>query len=104
MPRSLVYFVGVSTGQSRVTSLFPSWAEALGIDADLAGKDLAVNAPRGVFRGLLKEISSDAHVTERWSPATSSTCSGTAGTCLRISTPWPSCAGRWGASPSPRWG
>src|SRR5438309_3254917 len=44
------------------TSLFPSWAEALGIDAQLVGRDLSPEAPPRAFRGLLEEIQGDARV------------------------------------------
>ena len=43
-------------------SLFPSWAAALGIDAQLVGRDLPLDAPPRAFRSLLEEIRGDARV------------------------------------------
>ncbi len=43
--RPTLYFVGVTTGQSSIMKVFPRWAEALGIDADIRGIDLPLHAP-----------------------------------------------------------
>jgi shikimate 5-dehydrogenase len=43
-------------------SLFPSWAKELGIEAQLVGRDLSLEALPGAFRELLEEIRGDARV------------------------------------------
>lgn len=43
--RPTLYFVGVTTGQSSIMRVFPRWADALQIDADIRGIDLPLHAP-----------------------------------------------------------
>ncbi|OLC26351.1 MAG: shikimate dehydrogenase [Actinobacteria bacterium 13_1_20CM_2_65_11] len=57
-----LYFVGVTTGQSAATRLFPAWANELGLkDVGLAGADLPIHAPRELYRDLVQRIKSDEH-------------------------------------------
>ena len=54
-----MYFVGVTTGQSRIVDLFPRWAEALGIEAEIVGRDIPVKAPGVEYREAMAQILSD---------------------------------------------
>ena len=51
-----MYFIGVTTGQSSSKRLFPRWAAILGIDAQLVGYDIALNAPPGDYRRIVEHI------------------------------------------------
>ena len=53
-------FVGVSTGQSSIMKIFPEWAKILGLDAQLHGCDLPLNAPAASYRRIVQEIRDDA--------------------------------------------
>lgn len=48
--RPTLYFVGVTTGQSSIMNVFPRWADALQIDADIRGIDLPLHAPPEDYR------------------------------------------------------
>jgi shikimate 5-dehydrogenase len=55
-------FVGVTTGQSAATRLFPAWSKELGLrDVRLVGYDLPIHAPREQYRDLVRRIKSDEH-------------------------------------------
>src|SRR4029077_19278612 len=55
-------FVGVTTGQSAATRLFPAWAKELGLrDVVLVGHDLPIHAEAEQYRDLVKLIKSDEH-------------------------------------------
>src|SRR4029077_20272380 len=55
-------FVGVTTGQSAATRLFPAWAKELGLrDVVLVGHDLPIHAEPEQYRGLVKGIKTDEH-------------------------------------------
>jgi shikimate 5-dehydrogenase len=55
-------FVGVTTGQSAATRLFPAWAKELGLrDVRLVGHDLPIHAEREQYRDLVRRIKSDEH-------------------------------------------
>ena len=51
--RPTMYFVGVTTGQSSIMKVFPVWAKALGLDAEIKGIDLAIHAPADDYRYLV---------------------------------------------------
>ena len=34
-----IYFIGVTTGKSSIMRVFPKWAQALGLDAEIKGID-----------------------------------------------------------------
>lgn len=53
-------FVGVSTGQSSILRVFPAWAQLLGLPTDrIVGEDVALDAPREVYRRIVARIASD---------------------------------------------
>ncbi len=55
-----IYFIGVTTGRSSILSVFPRWAEALGIaDARIVGIDLPVRAPTEDYRRVVSFIKAD---------------------------------------------
>ena len=53
-------FVGVSTGQSSIMKIFPEWAKILGLDAQLHGCDILLNAPAASYRRIVQKIRDDA--------------------------------------------
>ena len=53
------YFVGVTTGKSSIMRVFPKWAEALGIEAEIKGIDLALHAPAEDYRGVAEFLKKD---------------------------------------------
>ncbi|MBO0813302.1 MAG: hypothetical protein J2P23_14835 [Microlunatus sp.] len=58
--RRSFYFIGVTTGSSSIRSVFPLWAEHLGLgDVELVGIDLAVHAPAGHYRKVVEFLRSD---------------------------------------------
>ncbi|MFO1036091.1 MAG: hypothetical protein U1E45_04530 [Geminicoccaceae bacterium] len=57
--RQRMCFLGVSTGGSAIRSIFPRWCEALGIDADLVGIDLPLNAERDAYRDFVRGLRAD---------------------------------------------
>ena len=53
-------FIGVTTGQSAATRLFPAWARELGLaDVRLVGCDLPIHAPPERYREVVSRIKSD---------------------------------------------
>ncbi|MGF3056222.1 shikimate dehydrogenase family protein [Microbacterium sp. YY-01] len=53
-------FVGVSTGSSSIMSVFPLWAEILGLPTrQLVGHDLPLDASPGDYRRLVEQIRDD---------------------------------------------
>lgn len=53
-------FIGVSTGASAATRLFPAWARELGLgDVRLVGCDLPLHAPREQYREVVMRIKGD---------------------------------------------
>lgn len=60
--RQRMYFLGVSTGGSAIRSIFPRWCEVLGIDADLAGIDLPLDADRDAYRAFVLGLRADPSV------------------------------------------
>ena len=55
-----IYFVGVTTGQSTMTRLFPYWAAILGLDgARLVGIDLPLQASSEQYRQAVAQIKYD---------------------------------------------
>ena len=55
-----IYFIGVSTGRSSILSVFPRWAEALGIGASrIVGIDLPLHAPAEDYRRVVGFIKAD---------------------------------------------
>ena len=54
--RDVLLFIGVSTGESSIMRLFPRWAEIIGIDGTIEGRDLPVRANADAFRTVIGEI------------------------------------------------
>lgn len=55
-----IYFIGVTTGRSSIQSVFPRWAEELGLgDVRLQGIDLPPHAPRDNYRQVVDFIARD---------------------------------------------
>ncbi len=55
-----MYFIGVTTGQSTMTRLFPHWAAILGLhDARLAGVDLPLQTSVEQYRQVVAQIKHD---------------------------------------------
>lgn len=53
-------FVGVSTGGSSIRTVFPQWADALGLPTrTLVGHDVPLDSPPEVYRRLVEEIRDD---------------------------------------------
>ncbi len=57
--RRTIYFIGVSTGQSSIKRIFPRWAEALGLDAELTGIDFPLESPPTRYREAIGFIKAD---------------------------------------------
>ena len=57
-------FIGVTTGSSSIMRIFPRWRDALDLpgDVELAGLDLPVGAPPGVFRDTIAALKADPDV------------------------------------------
>ncbi len=56
---STMEFVGVTTGSSSIMKLFPLWARDLGIDAELAGRDVPLDAPPETYREIVERVRDD---------------------------------------------
>jgi len=57
-----LHFVGVSTGQSSIMTVFPGWADALGLGAcAINGIDLPLHAPAQAYREVVSFIRDDPH-------------------------------------------
>jgi len=55
-----LYFIGVTTGQSSIMTLFPQWAAALGLsDACIKGIDIGIHAPAEEYRQVVRFIKED---------------------------------------------
>ncbi|MGI8458804.1 MAG: shikimate dehydrogenase family protein [Propionibacteriaceae bacterium] len=59
-PGSYMGFVGVSTAGSAIRTVFPQWADALGLPTrTLVGHDVALDAPPATYRALVEQIRDD---------------------------------------------
>ncbi|MCW2852084.1 MAG: hypothetical protein JWM84_1748 [Nocardioides sp.] len=54
-----LYFVGVSTTRSSIMTIFPAWAEVLGLDAQIRGLDVPLHAPPEVVRAAVDTVRAD---------------------------------------------
>jgi shikimate 5-dehydrogenase len=52
-------FVGVSTASSSIMKVFPLWSDILGLDAELVGLDVPLDAPAEAYRRAVAEIRDD---------------------------------------------
>ena len=58
--RPTFYFIGVTTGQSSIMTVFPEWAIRFGLgDVVIKGIDLPLHAPRDVYRDAVAFIKND---------------------------------------------
>lgn len=58
--RPTLHFIGVTTGQSSIMTIFPRWAEALGLgDCAINGIDLPLHAPPEDYRRVVAFIADD---------------------------------------------
>lgn len=57
--RPTLYFVGVSTKRSSIVRVFPRWAEALGIDAEIRGYDAPLGAEPAAYRAIVEHLRDD---------------------------------------------
>ena len=56
---STLYFVGVTTTQSSIMRVFPRWAEALGLEAEIVGVDFALHDRPECYRDIVEHIKAD---------------------------------------------
>jgi shikimate dehydrogenase len=61
-PGERMVFIGVSTGGSSIMTLFPRWAELLGLDARIEGYDIPLGAPPAALRAAVEHISGSDQV------------------------------------------
>lgn len=55
-----LHFIGVSTGSSSIQTVFPRWAEHLGLEgAHLQGIDVPIHAPAETYRRIVEHIAGD---------------------------------------------
>lgn len=54
------YFIGVTTKQSAITHILPMWSQALGIELDLTGIDLPINAAAAQYQRAILDIKNNS--------------------------------------------
>lgn len=57
--KATIYFIGVTTGQSSIMKVFPKWAEALGLDAEIKGIDFKPHSSPEEYREAVEFIKKD---------------------------------------------
>jgi len=57
--RPTLYFIGVTTGNSSILSVFPAWAAHLGLDADIKGVDFPLHADSEAYEEVVRFIRED---------------------------------------------
>jgi shikimate 5-dehydrogenase len=57
--RPTLYFIGVTTAKSSIMTVFPAWAEHLGIDAVIKGIDFPLHADPAAYREAVAFIKAD---------------------------------------------
>jgi shikimate dehydrogenase len=63
LEEKIFYFIGVSTGRSKIMQVFPLWIEALGLpETKIKGYDIAVNGPAREYRAIVEHIKEDENV------------------------------------------
>ncbi len=53
------YFIGVTTAQSAMTRILPMWAQAWGLELDLIGIDLPINASSALYQNAILNFKKD---------------------------------------------
>lgn len=56
MNTAVVKFIGVSTGASRIHTVFPRWADILGVRAEVVGVDVPVETSAEAYREVLESL------------------------------------------------
>jgi shikimate dehydrogenase len=59
LEKPTMYFIGVTTGSSSILKIFPLWAEILGVDTQLIGHDLPLDASDTQYREIVEHIKND---------------------------------------------
>lgn len=61
-PRTVptLYFIGVTTTQSSIMKVFPSWSDILGLGAEIVGYDAPIHGPAEVYEAIVRHIKEDA--------------------------------------------
>jgi shikimate 5-dehydrogenase len=62
MTTERMVFVGVTTSGSSIVTLFPRWADMLGLDAMIEGYDIPLGAPPDDLRGAVEYVSTSDKV------------------------------------------
>ncbi len=57
-----MYFIGVTTAQSTINRVFPAWARALGLTAELRGIDIPLDATPAAYRDVVAVIKRDPNI------------------------------------------
>lgn len=57
-----LFFIGVATSGSSIMHLFPRWAQILGIEATIEGRDIPLGADAGAYRATVEEMARDSTV------------------------------------------
>jgi shikimate 5-dehydrogenase len=60
--RGTLVFIGVDTRRSSIMSLFPRWAELLGLDARIEGWDLRLGSAPSAYRDAVRRLAADPGV------------------------------------------
>jgi shikimate dehydrogenase len=55
-------FIGVDTRRSSIMKLFPRWAEILGLDARIEGRDIRLGAEPATYRDTVRRLAGDPGV------------------------------------------
>jgi shikimate 5-dehydrogenase len=55
-----LYFIGVTTTQSSIMKVFPSWSDILGLGAEIVGYDAPIHGPAEVYEAIVRHIKEDA--------------------------------------------
>lgn len=59
MQTAKIYFIGVTTQQSSIMNVFPKWSDILGLDAQILGQDVPLQAPPAAYRQIVQQIKAD---------------------------------------------
>jgi shikimate 5-dehydrogenase len=54
-----IYFIGVSTRQSAIMTVFPQWSDILGLGAQIVGCDAPIHAPDETYQRIVQHIRTD---------------------------------------------
>jgi shikimate dehydrogenase len=60
--RERFVFFGVSTHESSIMAVFPRWADALGLDAEIVGRNIPLGSAAGSYRDAVANIRGDQSI------------------------------------------